>query len=92
MNLGEGVGRQDHTYKYHVSGMEHTYGVSKLDSAQPRQKVNWLDVTKMPVPLSDATASSVGAASWSRVLGRGCDEAEISEEKRLFTEWGPGIQ
>ena len=26
------------------------------------------------------------------VLGRGCDEAEISEEKRLFTEWGPGIQ
>ena len=29
---------------------------------------------------------------WSRVWGRGCDEAEISEEKRLFTEWGPGIQ
>ena len=30
--------------------------------------------------------------SWSRVLGRGCDEAESNEEKRLFTEWGPGIQ
>ena len=29
---------------------------------------------------------------WSGVLGRGCNEAEISEEKRLFTEWGPGIQ
>ena len=26
------------------------------------------------------------------VWGRGCDEAEISEEKLLFTEWGPGIQ
>ena len=25
-------------------------------------------------------------------LGRGCDEAKISEEERLFTEWGPGIQ
>ena len=24
--------------------------------------------------------------------GRGCDEAEINEEKRLFTEWGPGIR
>ena len=23
---------------------------------------------------------------WTGVLGRGCDEAEISEEKRLFTE------
>ena len=30
--------------------------------------------------------------TWSRVLGRGCDEAETSEEKRLFTEWGPSIQ
>ena len=29
---------------------------------------------------------------WGRVLGRGCDETEISEEKRLFTEWGLGIQ
>ena len=29
---------------------------------------------------------------WSPVLGRGCDEAEISEERRLFTEWGPDIQ
>ena len=27
-----------------------------------------------------------------RSLGKGCDEAEISEEKRLFTEWGPGIR
>ena len=23
---------------------------------------------------------------WNRVWGRGCDEGEISEEKRLFTE------
>ena len=23
------------------------------------------------------------------MLGRECDEEEISEEKRLFTEWGP---
>ena len=30
--------------------------------------------------------------SWNGVLGRGCDEAEISEEKCLFTEWGPDIQ
>ena len=30
--------------------------------------------------------------SWNGVVGRGCDEAEISEEKRLFTEWVPGIQ
>ena len=29
---------------------------------------------------------------WNGVSGRGCDEAEISEEKHLFTEWGPGIQ
>ena len=31
-------------------------------------------------------------AIWNGVLGRGCDEVEISEEKRLFTEWLPGIQ
>ena len=31
-------------------------------------------------------------SSRNRVLGRGCDEAEISEEKRFFTEWVPGIQ
>ena len=30
--------------------------------------------------------------SWNGVWGRGCDEAEISEEKRLCTEWGQGIQ
>ena len=29
---------------------------------------------------------------WNGDWGRGCDEAEISEEKRLFTEWGQGIQ
>ena len=29
---------------------------------------------------------------WNGVWGRGCDEAEISEEKRLFTECGQGIQ
>ena len=29
---------------------------------------------------------------WNGVLGRGCDEAEISEEQRLLTEWGQGIQ
>ena len=29
---------------------------------------------------------------WNGVWGRGCDEAEISEEKRLFIEWGQGIQ
>ena len=29
---------------------------------------------------------------WNGVWGTGCDEAEISEEKRLFTEWGEGIQ
>ena len=29
---------------------------------------------------------------WNGVLGRGCDEAEISAEKPLFTEWGQGIQ
>ena len=33
---------------------------------------------------------AVGA--WSGVLGRGCDEAEISAEMRLFTERGQGIQ
>ena len=41
-----------------------------------------------------ANASALGqlALSQNGVLGRGCDEAKISEEKRLFTEWGPGIQ
>ena len=29
---------------------------------------------------------------WNGVLGRGCNEEEISEEQRLFTEWGQGIQ
>ena len=30
--------------------------------------------------------------NWNGVWGRGCDEAEISKEKCLFTEWGGGIQ
>ena len=29
---------------------------------------------------------------WNRVCGRGCDEAGITEEKRLFTESWQGIQ
>ena len=33
-----------------------------------------------------------GKSCWNRVWGRGCDEAEISEEKRLFTESLEGIQ
>ena len=31
-------------------------------------------------------------AYWNGVWGRGCDEEEISEEKRLFTDWRQGIQ
>ena len=30
--------------------------------------------------------------NWNGVLGRGCDNAKLSEEKRFFTEWGPVIQ
>ena len=31
-------------------------------------------------------------ASWNGVWGRGCDETEVGEEKRLFTESQLGIQ
>ena len=30
--------------------------------------------------------------AWNGALGRGCDEAEISEEKRAFTQGGQGIR
>ena len=44
------------------------------------------------VAFAKAAFDTLRIRDLSRVLGRGCNKADISEEKRLFTEWGPGIQ